>query len=286
MPELPEVETIKNDLKRKILNKKIDIVSVKKKKLIRGDYGDFIKTLKNSSIKDIDRRGKLLIFKIGNRNYFMLVHLKMTGQLVYSSKGKITAGGHGFPKIDSLPNKYSHVIFDFKDGSQLFFNDMRQFGYLNVVDEKEKQKILSGYGIEPLSTSFTLPKFKEVLQKEKSNIKSLLLNQNLVAGIGNIYADEICFRAKVLPHRQAGTLTDKEIKNVFNSCNVIIRKAIEKRGTTFSDYVDADGNKGGFVKFLKIYQREDKKCLVCQKKKIKKVKIAGRGTRYCPRCQK
>lgn len=286
MPELPEVETIKRDLSRKILHKKITKIEVRQVGIVRNKVNDFQLILINNSFSRLDRIGKLLILSLGQKNYLLLVHLKMTGQLIYCHRGKFVAGGHSLPKIgDSLPNKYSHVIFTFADGSRLFFNDLRRFGYLHLIKRKDLEKVTNKYGIEPLTPDFKLESLKQIIKKRTAPIKSVLLNQQLVAGIGNIYADEILFAAKVRPNRRANTLSDAEIKKIYQASQKIIAAAIKLRGTTFNDYVDADGNVGSFVKFLKVYGRKDKKCPRCGGL-VKKIKVAGRGTHYCPACQK
>lgn len=303
MPELPEVETIKNDLKQKILRKKIKRVDLRLKKIVKSSTKNFVLNLKGNSFQKIKRRGKLLIFSVVetrqclysiNANKYLIIHLRMTGQLVYQEGGKITAGGHSDNRTDealphlynNLPNKYTHLIFYFSDNSKLFFNDLRRFGVVKIVNEKELKKILTNFGAEPLSKNFSLKIFKDLIKNKKKNIKAFLLNQKYVAGIGNIYADEILFEAKILPSRKIDSLKDKEIKKIYQAIKKILKKAVSYRGTSFNDYVDADGRKGGFLKLLKVYGREKEKCLRCKKGVIQKVKIAGRGTRYCDQCQK
>lgn len=284
MPELPEVETIKNDLKRAILNKKIVSVIVNKKPVVKSNYNNFFKILKNNSFKNISRIGKLLIFNL-QANCYLLIHLKMTGQLVYCDKTKCIAGGHEVPGgIGKLPNKYSHIIFKFFDKSVLYFNDLRRFGYLKIVNEDELEKIKSKFGIEPLTSGFTFEKFKEIFINRKKNIKAVLMDQALIAGVGNIYADEILFKAGVKPMRMAADIKQEELKKIFKTANEILKKAIKMRGTTFSNYVDSRGKKGNYTKMLKIYGREGEKCFRCGGV-IKKIKLGGRGTRFCGRCQ-
>ena len=286
MPELPEVETIKRDLQRKIVGKKITRVKVRKAKIIKGSMSAFSKNLTGNYFARIKRRGKLLIFELKKGEQYLFIHLKMTGQLIYQDQKKIVAGGHGWPKVDKLPNKYSHVVFTFTDKSQLFFNDLRQFGYMKLVGQEELPKVLEQFGIEPLTKNFTWANFQQVVTGKKTSIKATLLNQKLIAGIGNIYADEICFRSRVRPNRATNKLSQAELRKIFNSCNVVIKRAIKYRGTTFNDYVDTDGNQGNFVSRLKVYQRAGKKCQRCRQAKIKKIKTAGRGTHYCPGCQR
>jgi len=286
MPELPEVETIKRDLSQKILHKKIIKVEVRKKRIVKNGLKEFLRILTGNKFVRLDRIGKLLIFVLERDGYNLLVHLKMTGQLIYCHQGDFVAGGHSLPKIgNTLPNKYSHVIFTFADNSRLFFNDMRQFGYLHLVKQADLEKIENKYGIEPLTANFKLVDLKTIIKKRSAPIKAVLLNQQLISGIGNIYADEILFAAKVRPDRKASTLSDAEIKKIHSASQKIIKAAIKFRGTTFNDYVDANGNVGSFVKFLKVYGRKDKKCSRCSSI-VKKIKMSGRGTHYCPACQK
>ncbi|MFA5173072.1 MAG: bifunctional DNA-formamidopyrimidine glycosylase/DNA-(apurinic or apyrimidinic site) lyase [Candidatus Paceibacterota bacterium] len=287
MPELPEVETIKKDLEKIILGKRIKKVEVRKKKIVRGNASEFIKKMEGRKFIKISRAGKLLIFYLSN-GLFLLTHLKMTGQLIYKKKEKITAGGHKISDSDlkDLPNKYSHIIFSFSDNSRLFFNDMRQFGYMKLVNEKEKMAVEEKYGLDPLSPAFTKKSFLKLLENKKGKIKAVLMNQGLIAGIGNIYADEICFEAKVRPDRKLESLTKKEKEKIFLLCQSILKKAIKHKGTTFRDFRNSDGHPGGFAKFLKVYQKEKKLCPRCRKSKIEKMKVGGRGTRFCPNCQK
>jgi len=286
MPELPEVETIRRDLNEKILNKKITEVVVREKRVVRNRLSDFSRMLRNQSFRKIDRVGKLLIFTVKPKKLFLLIHSKMTGQLVYVFKERIIAGGHTLPEaVRGLPNKYSHVIFHFNDGSRLFYNDLRQFGYLKIIDGEELRVVKKGFGPEPLSKDFKLAGLREIFKGRTASVKAILLNQRLIAGIGNIYADEILFQAGVRPERPARGLTGKEAESVFKASKVILDKAIKHRGTTFNNYVDGSGQKGNFSRFLKVYGREGERCLKCGTV-IKKIKVAGRGTRYCKKCQR
>ncbi len=285
MPELPEVETIRRDLASRLLNKKITGVEIRKQRMVKNNARIFVKILTGNKFTAIDRIGKLLIFRLQTGG-FLLIHLKMTGQLIYCHQGKFIAGGHSLPKIGAdLPNKYSHVIFSFADGDRLFFNDLRQFGYLIIVAPEQLQKVKNKFGMEPLTVNFKPDKFTEILQKRTAPIKTVLMNQDLIAGIGNIYADEILFAAQVNPKRSANSLTKKEVKRIFQASNSVMKRAIEHRGTTFNDYVDAQGNVGSFIRFLRVYGRKGQKCYRCGGV-VKKIKMGGRGTHYCPSCQK
>jgi len=304
MPELPEVETIRRDLTQKILHKKIKSVLVLDNRSLRGAVpADFVKKIIAHKFVNINRSGKLLIFEISTGN-FLLIHLKMTGQLIYEEKvssaqskkiavneivchDKISVvGGHSDNKLNFLlPNKHTKVVFEFLDNSKLYFNDQRIFGYLKIVNEPELKVIKTKFGAEPLSAKFTFAKFLLMFGNKKNNLKSFLLQQNNIAGIGNIYADEICFGAGVLPSRRINSLTLKDKKNIFQCIKKILQQAVKHRGTTFNNYRDANGRRGNFVSFLKVYGREKQNCLKCGHK-ISKTKIASRGTHFCSHCQK
>jgi formamidopyrimidine-DNA glycosylase len=283
MPELPEVETIRKDLKTRILNKKILKVEIFDKKIADNN----VKKIVNSFFVSAERIGKLLYFGLSN-DKFLLIHLKMTGQLILRPRNKkVIAGGHEQKgmETDNLPNKHTRVIIYIDTAGELFFNDLRRFGYVKVVDEKEMEIIKNKFGVEPLKKEFNFNNLKNIFKNKKANVKALLLNQSLIRGIGNIYADEILFRSKISPLREGGRLKEREIKEILKSSRYIIKEAIKKRGTTFSDYKDAKGNKGNYFPFLKVFGRKGEKCLDCGAV-IVKIKTAGRGTHYCPRCQK
>lgn len=285
MPELPEVETIRQDLRKKILSKTIKAVNTTAKARLNFGSKKFARSLQGQNFLEINRIGKLLIFVLPKNNY-LLVHLKMSGQLIYQHGGEIIAGGHSdYRLLEKLPNNFTRAIFSFVDGSKLFFNDMRRFGYLKIVTESELVKEKNKFGIEPLTKNFTLENFKMTLRGRKTSLKAVLLNQKLLAGIGNIYADESCFAAGIRPGTKVDKLTGARIKRLFVVIEKIMRQAIQKRGTTFNNFVDADGNRGNFVASLKVYGRGGQKCYHCGVRLLR-VRVAGRGTVYCPRCQK
>lgn len=285
MPELPEVETIRRDLENQLLNKKITDIDIMHKKTVRNSPAFFTRNLKGRHIRAVQRVGKLVIFEISNNSY-LLVHLKMTGQLIYKKGSTVVAGGHSDEDIDfNLPNRHTRVHITFKDGSSLFFNDMRIFGYMKIVNEKDKEIERGKFGIEPLTDNFVFNGFERIFKNRKTNLKAILLNQKLIAGLGNIYVDEVCFDCGVRPNRLVNTLSVTEIKSLFKSIEKILRKAIENRGTTFNNYVDASGNKGNFVKYLRVYGRGGEDCTRC-KNVLTKIKLAGRGTVFCEMCQK
>lgn len=284
MPELPEVETIKNDLESRIRGKTISNAEVLWKGVLNVSAKKFIALVKNAKISDISRRAKILIITLST-DHSLVVHLKMTGQLIYASK--IPSGG--VKEILSDPAyKYARLIFFFADSGMLVFNDLRKFGYIKIVPQNEVENYINNekFGPEPLEKEFTVEKFKEILKKNpRRKIKQLLMDPAAVAGIGNIYADEICFYAKVMPTRSAASLTAGEIKLIFDGIKKILTRAIELRGSSVENYVDASGRKGDYVKELKVYDREGEKCFLCPGK-IQRIKLGGRSAHFCPKCQK
>lgn len=288
MPELPEVETLRKDLTKAVVGKTVARVVVKWPKMVSPlSPVTFAKKLKDKKIKSISRRGKMLVFLLDDKNY-LLVHLKMTGQLIFQPKrGDAVFGGH--PQKGGtvgLPNKYTHIIIEFKDGTTLFFNDLRKFGWMRYATPIELAEAEQRFGVEPLKKHFTLEYFEELIKRYPNRVvKQLLLDQKLIAGIGNIYADESCFCAKVLPTRQVSTLTKKEKKDLHACIPQVLKLSISKKGTSFSDYVQLDGKEGGMVKWLNVYNKKNQRCKRCTGI-VQKIKLNGRGTHFCAKCQK
>lgn len=286
MPELPEVETIRQDLRRKILKKNIIEVEILYTKSVAGKGKELQKKLIGTSIEEIDRIGKLMIFRFGRNEHSMLIHLKMTGQLVYRIGKKIFAGGHSMSTLQTaLPDKHTQVILTFADDSKLYFNDQRRFGYIKIVDAPEVEAIIAAYGIEPLTPGFTHEAFQKLIGNKKTILKAFLLNQKFIAGIGNIYADEIAHSARLMPTRRLHSLSTKDIQRLYDGIQKVLAQAIALRGTTFNNYVDSDGQHGNFTAYLKVYEHEGDLCDQCLKSTIKKTRVAGRGTYFCPTCQ-
>lgn len=295
MPELPEVETIATDLNKRIKNLKVIDFKITNERtqrlrpLINFSEKVFKQRVVLNKIISVDRRAKHLVIDFGN--YVILIHLKMTGQLVYKgckkNKCEVVAGGH--PIIgggENLPNKFTRAIFELNDGSTLYFNDVRRFGWLKLLNKNEYIEFEKSLGLEPLSREFTLEKFKEILERKRNvKIKQALLEQKYLVGIGNIYADESLFLAKIKPMRQVKTLTVNEIKKLWQVIPKVLKLAIKHRGTSFNDYRDAQGEKGNFINYLNVYGRAGQKCKNCNGF-VLKIKIAGRGTHWCDRCQK
>lgn len=267
MPELPEVETIVNGLQGQIVGKKIVGVRVILPKIIRGKERDFITLIPETPIQMVRRRGKMMVIDLaGGRS--ILVHLKLTGQLVFSSS-------------DAPVAKHTHLILELSDGYQLRYLDMRQFGYLCLTDVSMVQK-LTPSGAEPLE--ILGDEFKKLLPSRKARIKPFLLNQSFIAGIGNIYADEILHRAGIHPLQLTHTLSETQIIRLYQSMQQVLRQAIEHRGSSISDYVDSNDQKGNYQRYHQVYQREGQPCLTCREK-IARIKIGGRSSYFCPNCQ-
>ncbi len=303
MPELPEVETIKRGLIKRIVGKTIADVDVRFPKTF---VGSKLK-VEGSKIKKIERRAKVLAVKLDNGEN-LLFHLKMTGQLVYRHESGIMnheswkeqdqfAGGH--PSHDwhlTLPNSTTAIIFKFDDGSRLFFNDMRKFGWCKVLTDEQLNKIfIEEYGLEPVrlagtrsgqaSQGFTVEYLISRASKVPNRkIKQFLTDQTIIAGIGNIYADESLFDARISPLRQVKEIKLSEWKKIVTSVKKVLELAIKHGGTTDSDFVNAYGEKGGMQDYLKVYRKNGTDCPKCDGKIIR-ITIGGRGTHYCPVCQ-
>lgn len=271
MPELPEVETIRRQLEANLKNKKILAAQILTPKILRSPAKEFIRHLKGAKILSVGRRAKLLLLNFSN-GWTLLTHLKMTGQYLISVR----------------PDKHVHVIFKLANKKQLLFRDVRKFGFLKLVRTAELANYFAKekYGPEPLEKNFTLAKFTELLNNKKSGrIKPLLIDQKFLAGVGNIYAQEICFFAGVDPRRQIKTLTTGEIKKLFVGLKNILTAAVKLRGTSADDYLDIHGHRGNYAQKLKVYRRKGKKCPRCGAV-LKEIRLGGRGTTYCPGCQK
>jgi len=278
MPELPEVETIRRQLQSRIVGKTIKKVQVLYPKLVRDLSGaDFIARLKGKRIGDVLRQGKLILIRLNGKET-LVMHLKMTGRLLLTQSASFVKS----------PSSHLEAIFTFSDGSQMFYADLRRFGYMKILPTQDEAVLVEkeSLGIDFFDERLTLPEFTRLIRSRgKSQIKPLLMDQTLISGIGNIYAQEACFAAKIYPLRKAETLRDAEIEDLYNALHEILNKAIQKRGSSSDAYVDAFGQQGEFVPYLKIYGREGKPCPRC-KTKLQKKNIGGRGTVFCAKCQK
>lgn len=296
MPELPEVENLRLGLEKKIVGQKIKSVIVTASKLVSGSGNlrkaskekteEFISGLTGEVISKIERRAKNLIFRFKSGK-ILLVHLKMSGQFSYKEGKTIVGGGHPIELSEKeLPNKHTHIIFKLSKGV-LYYNDIRTFGYLLYFpSEKEfvKSEQFKNIGPEPLSKEFSEEYFREVLKYKKTNIKALLLGQSVVAGLGNIYADETLFDARIRPARRASSLKPDEIERLHAAIKKILPRAIKLGGSSIATYRLLDETRGNFAREHKVYGRSGEKCFRCGKKLVSK-KIAGRTTVYCLNCQ-
>lgn len=290
MPELPEVETVRRSLERHVLGATVTQCEILHPKLDRLCPGA-AKWLQLAVIESVEPRAKLLIFRFVDQDDVLAVHLKMTGQFILQAGTIRAGGGHSDSRgPDHLPNTHTRAVFHLRTKSgqqaQLYFNDQRLFAYFKRLSPPELQAVLSAYGAEPGTVDFTYDVFAAALGKRQAPLKAVLLDQSVIAGLGNIYVDEACFRAKVRPTRRAGRLTPAERKVLWKACIQVIEEAVAVGGTTFRNYQDIDGRMGGFIDKLRVYSRANLPCLRCKRPHlITKVVCAGRGTHYCPHCQ-
>jgi len=320
MPELPEVQTIVSELNRKLKNRTIKSVEVNAPKMVavgpavvsnirkadKQSVDKFISMLIGQKFLSVKRRAKLLIFNLSptsprlrrtSHPLSLLVHLKMTGQFIFEDK-KLHAKTGGkyrmFNKLTAplvqLPGKHTHVIFTFRDGAYLYFNDIRKFGYMKLVRDEEINQVkeLKEFGPEPLDKKFTLLLFLTAVKnsnRKKITIKQLLMDSGFVAGIGNIYSDEILFHAGIRPMRAVSRIPVVELRKIYKFIKIVLKKAIAAKGSSVGDFVRTDGSWGQMGKFHFVYGRKGQKCKKCGSI-IEAVKLGGRTGSYCPHCQK
>ncbi len=278
MPELPEVETIRRGLKDFITNKKIEKIDILCDK-------SFVGNPVLGTVKNIRRFGKALILDLDN-DYSLMIHLRMTGQLIYDGKERYAAGHPSDNFTDKLPNKQTRVVLKFKDGT-LYFNDQRKFGFIKTIktSEVENETFIKKLAKEPWVMAND--EFYEKLQKHKlSPIKATILDQSIICGLGNIYADEALFQAKIHPETRSGKLTKSQAELLLKSAAEVMDRSIASGGSTMATYVKADGTKGDYLeKFAQVFRKENQPCPCCGTK-IAKIRVAGRGTHICPNCQR
>ena len=294
MPELPEVETIKRQLGQDLIGQKIKMIKVLSPKNFIGE----VEKVVGKKIIGVERRAKVILVKLEG-DCCLLIHLKLTGQLIYlpvrqtqssSVDKRINLDGKqsGPFVVGQLPNNFTRIIITF-DSGHLFFNDLRKFGWVKVVEncQEESQKEFKNFGPEALGQDFSLAYFKQVLSKSRRAIKLVLLDQKKLAGVGNIYANEALFMAKIDPRRPANSLSDLEIKKLRLATRDVLAQAIKKGGTTANDdaYRQANGKVGTFQKYLQVYGRTGQSCPNCSGQ-IERIKLGGRGTFFCSQCQK
>jgi formamidopyrimidine-DNA glycosylase len=272
MPELPEVETIVRRLRLKLTGKKIKSVQVLYSGVLRGPKKPFIRALTGSIIREIRRKGKFILFDLDS-DRTLILHLKMTGQVLVEPRS-------------TLPDSHSHVIFRFFSSNfQMRYRDTRKFGFFALIQEPDTHSLplLSRLGPDPLEISS--PHFIRIIHSKNRTIKSLLLDQSMISGLGNIYVDESLFQAQIHPLTKTGLLSTTQIKNLHHLIKKILQRAITLQGSTLKDYRRPDGFSGGFQKHHQVYNRSGLPCPVCRTP-IEKMRVAGRGTHLCPSCQK
>lgn len=287
MPELPEVETVVRGLNRLILKKKIAQVKhdwPKSFPNLEKDVNDF---MIGAEILKVQRRGKAIIIKLNN-GWALVTHLRMTGQMVYRGEENWGAGHPNDDFLNDLPNKSTRVEIDFEDQTKLFFNDQRKFGYMKLLPEPEIEELsfFQKLGPEPLEDNFTVEIFKErLLKKKNSLVKPTILDQSVIAGVGNIYADEALWRAKIHPETRIKDFSNIDFKNLHESIRFVMNKSIEKGGSTDRNYVNADGSRGNYLEYAAVYHKNGQPCKRCGTE-ISKIRVGGRGTHFCENCQK
>jgi len=285
MPELPEVQTIVSDLKRKLKGHVITKIWTDWPKSFFSFLPQIKKSIIGKKIIGVRRRAKnILIDFAGGKT--MLIHLKMTGHLLYRDKAWRKKVTRNHPFHDSY-NQYIRTVFYLDKSKELAFSDLRRFGEIMLFDTRRENELkrLKSLGPEPLDPQFDFSRFQKLASKKKGRVKSVLLNQSFISGIGNIYADEILWEAKIHPKTKMELLSRKQQTDLFRAIKKILKAAVKHRGTSVSDYRDAGGKKGGYQKIIKVYQRKDEPCYRCHTL-IKKIKVNNRGTNFCPHCQK
>lgn len=304
MPELPEVETIRRGLEKTIVGKKIADVEIRLAKIVSLGPSvvsnirrsstrtalTFRRLIAGQRVKIVTRRAKMLMIDLSG-HLTILVHLKMTGQLIFAKKGEkkvIKILNMPNARRESLPHKYTHVIFRFSDGSQLFYNDMRQFGYLRLVRDEDLPHVkdLQEYGPEPTDKKFTIEYLIEKSRRRpKLPIKQFLVDQKIMAGIGNIYSDEILYWAKIRPQRPLRSLDRQDYKAIMRAIPKVLKAALQAGGSSVGDFFKADGTEGRYGNEHMVYGRYGERCRKCGSI-IQRIKLGGRTGSYCPSCQK
>ncbi len=288
MPELPEVETIRIGLSRLLPGKIVRHVSFDVPKSFPNAQTDVKQFLLGAAITGVKRRAKVLLIELSS-NYCLVIHLKMTGQLVYRAKHERFGAGHPSSSLaGKLPDKSTRVTLTFVSGESLYFNDQRKFGWMKLLPTAEVANIdfFKKLGPEPLSADFTAKDFAQrLLRRPNTSIKAALLDQSVIAGVGNIYADESLWGAKIHPATVVRDLSATKLSKLFQELQYVLRLSISKGGSTDRNYVDAKGKKGSYLSFARVFRREGQQCPRCGTTIIK-TKVAGRGTHLCPKDQK
>lgn len=289
MPELPEVETVRRGLAELLAGHEVVRATVfDSPKSFPNAKEQVEQFLYGAKVLAVRRRAKVLIIDLDS-DYSLVVHLKMTGQLVYRKNNDNFAGGHPTDSlVGKLPDRSTRVEIDFSDGSHLFFNDQRKFGWMKLLPTGEIQNLsfFQKVGPEPLDPNTTSQQFIErIRHRNGTMIKPAILDQSVIAGIGNIYADEALWSSKVHPETRVRDVTDEQLETLFDEAKKVLQLSIDNGGSTDKNYVDAQGRKGNYLKFANVFRRESQPCRVHPEVLIQKMKVGGRGTHICPICQ-
>lgn len=287
MPELPEVETVKIGLQKLLPGRVVSAVKFDWPKGFPNAQANVNEFLIGAKVSGVKRRAKVLLVELDTK-YSLIVHLKMTGQLVFRGEENFGAGHPNDSLVGKLPDKSTRVTIDFADGSKLFFNDQRKFGWMRLLPTAEVPNIdfFKKVGPEPLSNDFTAKEFIErVRHRANTTIKAAILDQTVVAGIGNIYADESLFAVKLHPALRVRDVSDAKLKQLYKAVREVLQLSIDKGGSSDKNYVNAEGKRGSYLGFAQVFRREGKPCLRCGHT-IEKIRVAGRGTHICPHEQK
>ena len=288
MPELPEVETVRIGLARLLPGRQVTGAWHDWPKSFPNAQADVGAFLIGAKVTEVKRRAKVLLIELDSK-YSLVIHLKMTGQLVFVGQGERFGAGHPTDSlVGQLPDKSTHVYLEFADGSHLYFNDQRKFGWVRLLPTAEVPNIdfFQKAGPEPLDANFTAADFRQRLHRRPgSGIKAVLLDQTVIAGVGNIYADESLWSAKIHPSTLVKNVPEQQLHTLFTALRDVLLLSIEKGGSSDKNYVNAEGKKGSYLTFANVFRREGKPCPRCGTILIK-TKVAGRGTHTCPTCQK
>lgn len=287
MPELPEVETVRRGLDRLLPGHTVASVKFDSPKSFPNSPADVNQFLRGARVLGVRRRAKVLLIDLTS-GYTLVTHLKMTGQLVFDSPKEHFGAGHPNDSLVAhLPDKSTRVTLGFEDGSSLFFNDQRKFGWMCLLptDTVTDLPFIAKLGPEPLEPGFTWQVLRERLKRRaRSNVKSALLDQTVLAGVGNIYADEALWGAKIHPSTLVGQVSARQIQRLHQELLAVLRLSIDQGGSSNHTYVDAEGNRGSYMKFANVFRRDGQPCPRCGTT-IAKLRVAGRGTHICPNCQ-
>lgn len=286
MPELPEVETVRRGLTDLLVGHTITQVTYDWAKSFPGEDPAVRRFVVGAKIVSVGRRAKVLLVNLST-NYTLVIHLKMTGQMVYRGEHGDFGAGHPSKSLTGqLPDSSTRVIFTL-DNATLFFNDQRKFGWIKVVPTPAvaEMPFIASVGPEPLDKNFTFEVFKARLQRrQRSKIKTVLLDQTVIAGIGNIYSDEALFAARIHPAAPVNVLTEKQLQRLYTELLAVLRLSLEKGGSSDRTYVNAEGKKGSYLSFANVYRRKGAPCTRCGTP-IERIVVTGRGTHICPQCQ-